>query len=741
MNTKKIGLRRSLRVGLFILIGLVSIITYGWQCGSIGEKQYTFYPYEWTTGSSVNTGVISATYSETLSATINPNGVDTEVYFEWGSTYGWNVTTPRTLGNGRYDITVTETVTSLLPNTTYYYRLAVLRGNDLTYTETQSFTTFGRPSCTTEIATNISSLSATLNATVNPNGLATTIYFQWGLSSSYGNRTADQSIGSGVVGVFVASNITGLSAYTNYSYRVVAVNIEGTVYGNNRTFNSGPPQPVATTGSASSINYNSAIINGVVNPNGQDTTINFQWGPVTTYGNTTSSQIIPSGSGNVNVSASLTGLAANTTYYYRLTARNPAGESYGTQVSFTTPPPPPSAATTPVTNVNYSVATLTASVNPNGLATTVYFQWGTSIFYGNTTSIQAIGSGITDVSVTATITGLLGNTNYNYRVVATNSSGTTNGFNQIFTTLVPPPSATTIAATGIAAFTATLNASVNPNGGATTVYFEYGTTITYGSSTTPTAIGSGTGPVSIQRAITGLTSSTTYYFRIVAVNGNGTTYGNRLQFNTSAQPPTAVSLPASNVTSSSGFTFNATVNPNGSTTTVYFQYGIYSYWYNYGNTSSQPIGNGRTPITVTQGFTSSTPGVTYYFRVVAYNSFGQYSYGAQQSFTTPLAGAPSVVTNPATNITRTNAQLNGTVNSNGLGTTVYFRYRTASPQGPWNIQSPPLDNGSGTGDWLVWTGQSLEPALIPNTLYEFQVYATNASGTTYGAILSFRTLP
>jgi len=737
------GSRRALQIALFALIGLVSMITYGWQCGEMGVKEYTLYPFSWTSGSSDNTGTISATYSGTLTSTINPNGVNTTVYFEWGSIYGWSATTPRALGNWNYDITVTETVTSLLPNTIYYYRLAILREGDIlpSYTENQSFTTFGRPSCTTEIATNVSSLSATLNGTVNPNGLDTTIYFQWGLSSSYGNRTTDQSISSGTVGIYAADNISGLGAYTTYFYRVVAVNVEGTVYGDNRTFNSGPPSPVATTNSASSVNYNYAVINGAVNPNGQETTINFQWGQTTAYERgSTNSQIIPAGTGNINVSASLTGLSASTTYYYRLTARNPAGTGYGSQQSFTTPPPPPIATTTAASTTTYNSAILTATVNPNGLATTVYFEWGVSTLYGSSTTIQAIGSGITDVSITATITGLAGNTTYNYRVVATNSSGTTNGFNQSFTTGVAPPTATTNPATGIGAFTATLNAAVNPNGGATTAYFEWGTTITYGSITTPTPIGAGNTFVVLNALLTGLTSSTTYYFRIVAINGSGPTNGINRTFITSPQAPTATTLPASGVTTSTA-TLNAIVNPNGATTTVYFQWRTSTLlpW-----TSSQypeNIGNGRIPVTVSPVTLILQSGTTLYYRIVAYNA-GGYSYGAELSFTTPLPGAPTVITQPATDITRTNARLNGLVNSNGQSTTVYFQYGTTPTVGPsWYLQSPPFDNGSGTGDWIVSTGQQLFPVLNPNTIYYFRVYATNASGTTYGGILSFRTLP
>jgi len=73
--------------------------------------------------------------------------------------------------------------------------------------------------------------------------------------------------------------------------------------------------------------------------------------------------------------------------------------------------------------------------------------------------------------------------------------------------------------------TATLNATVNPNGYATTYYFEYGTTTSYGTTTTSTSAGSGTSAVSATANLTGLSPGTTYDFKIVATNANGTTYG------------------------------------------------------------------------------------------------------------------------------------------------------------------------------------------------------------------------
>jgi hypothetical protein len=93
-----------------------------------------------------------------------------------------------------------------------------------------------RPSVTTGRATNVAKNSATLNGTVNPNGIATTYYFQWGLTSAYGNTTSTQSAGSGVSNVAVSADLTGLTPKTTYHYRLVATNSFGTSYGVDMTF-------------------------------------------------------------------------------------------------------------------------------------------------------------------------------------------------------------------------------------------------------------------------------------------------------------------------------------------------------------------------------------------------------------------------------------------------------------------------------------------------------------------------
>jgi len=92
------------------------------------------------------------------------------------------------------------------------------------------------PTVTTGLATNVTPISATLNGTVNPNGLLTNYYFQWGTTTAYGHTTTSQPAGSGTGNVAVSANLTGLSPNTTYHYQLVATNSNGTNYGADSMF-------------------------------------------------------------------------------------------------------------------------------------------------------------------------------------------------------------------------------------------------------------------------------------------------------------------------------------------------------------------------------------------------------------------------------------------------------------------------------------------------------------------------
>jgi hypothetical protein len=118
------------------------------------------------------------------------------------------------------------------------------------------------------------------------------------------------------------------------------VNSAGTTYGSQLTFktsNSTVTAPTAATVAATAVTASSATLNGQVNAKGATTTVTFEYGTTTAYGSTKAATPgTVSGATATNVAAALTGLAANTTYYYRVKAVNSAGTTYSAQQSFVT---------------------------------------------------------------------------------------------------------------------------------------------------------------------------------------------------------------------------------------------------------------------------------------------------------------------------------------------------------------------------------------------------------------------
>jgi subtilase family serine protease len=101
----------------------------------------------------------------------------------------------------------------------------------------------------------------------------------------------------------------------------------------------------------------------------------------------------------------------------------------------------PTVATRSATSVLDTTATLNGSVDPNGSATTYRFEYGTTIAYGSQSPVSdgSAGSGSSASPVSTGLSGLTPGTTYHYRLVATNTAGTTNGADQSFTTVAKPP--------------------------------------------------------------------------------------------------------------------------------------------------------------------------------------------------------------------------------------------------------------------------------------------------------------
>jgi hypothetical protein len=160
-------------------------------------------------------------------------------------------------------------------------------------------------------------------------------------------------------------------------------------------------------------------------------------GPTTWYSNISADQM----SGTVNFSPALE--PGQTTYFGLEGALTAAQISPGGSPQGGTFVAPPTVTTTG--------ATFSALVDPNGSATTAYFQYGivaadrgpgsSTATYDESTPVQNVGGDFANHTVTASVSGLVPNATYNVQLVATNSGGTTFGPNQTFTTgkTAPPP--------------------------------------------------------------------------------------------------------------------------------------------------------------------------------------------------------------------------------------------------------------------------------------------------------------
>jgi len=215
------------------------------------------------------------------------------------------------------------------------------------------------------------------------------------------------------------------------------------------------------------------------------------------------------------------------TFPYYCTQHHEGGQVIVTNATPTPTPPtgPPIATTNPAAFIASFSATLKGSLNPDGLSTTFHFEYGTTTSYGLTTAPQT-HTGDTSRPVSANINSLAAHTTYHFRIVASNTAGTTFGSDTTFTTLPMTgfPVVTTNPATNVTASSARLNGTLDPHGLSTTVYFQYGTTSSYGSIT-PNQIKTGNDYQNVFAGISGLTPGTTYHFRIVATNTVGTRYG------------------------------------------------------------------------------------------------------------------------------------------------------------------------------------------------------------------------
>lgn len=185
--------------------------------------------------------------------------------------------------------------------------------------------------------------------------------------------------------------------------------------------------------------------------------------------------------------------------------------------------------------ITQSSATVIGMVVPSS-RTQYYFAFGTTRAYGLRTAWTLVRSRRKRVRAAAEIAGLTPARTYHYRLVAAGCGHCrpVYGADRVFTTaaIPAPPGVETSPANAIGQTTATLTGTVNPQGRATSYFFMYGPTQSYGFQTLVRRAGSRRA-AGVTSPLSGLGAVTTYYYRLVATSSAGTTYGADETFTTS----------------------------------------------------------------------------------------------------------------------------------------------------------------------------------------------------------------
>src|SRR5262249_48605610 len=160
------------------------------------------------------------------------------------------------------------------------------------------------PTVATGAATAPTAGGITLTGSLNPNARSTNWYFEYGMTTGYGSRTATRNAGSGSATVTVAAALTGLAPGTTFHYRLVAGSSGGTVRGADATFTT-LGAPAVRTGGVTRLSTTKAVIGGEVDTLGLAGSYWFEYGHTTSYGLRTPGETIATGSGRLVIALPL----------------------------------------------------------------------------------------------------------------------------------------------------------------------------------------------------------------------------------------------------------------------------------------------------------------------------------------------------------------------------------------------------------------------------------------------------
>lgn len=542
------------------------------------------------------------------------------------------------------------------------------------------------PTVSTISATSITATGATLNGNLVSMGNTATcnVWFQYGLSTSYGSTTTQQSKTS--IGSFSAG-ISSLTTGTLYHFRACASNSVGTNYGADMTFtpSSGTQLTCDAHGPYTGVINSPVSFSGTAS-GGTTYSWDWNWGDSTTHGNTQNPTHTYTSTGTKTVTLTVTSGSNTATDTATATI-----STSGTSLTVSTTVASGTTTTGAILNGNL--------VNMGGTTTCdVWFQYGKTTSYGSTTSHQTKTS---TGSFSATISGLTSGTTYHFRAVASNSVGTVYGSDSQFTT--------------------------TSGGGSGTTFGNIGIGDQYGEEVENTilflqASPSGSGTLSkISAYIIGQTTTVKFKTAIYSSSLSKLAQSSEVTVNTDWTGQW-VDFPISGISITSGTQYYLAIwAENNADAEVYVKFAE-----NLGSNSGADNDRdytalgGTFPTTLVKDVSCNPvcpPDEDDLTRQKNYCIYGTYSVSN---------GFPVVETLPATSVATTTAILNGNLVSS-TSCTVRFEYGTTTSYGTTTTAQTKTG-----GTFLQSIG-----GLVSGTTYHFRAIATNTVGTSYGLDMKF----
>ncbi len=280
------------------------------------------------------------------------------------------------------------------------------------------------------------------------------------------------------------------------------------------------------------------------------------------------------------------------------------------------------------------------------------------------------------------------------------------------------PDVVTSKASKVARTTAILNGSIDGDGKAAKYHFQWGTSEEELSQDTP-VVGSAAGEEKVSATLSGLHPSTTYFFRIVGENENGSNVGVIREVTT----PTAVegvsTGPVANLQPESA-TLTGALKPGGLDAHYYFEWGTTT---SYGSKSPEPptdAGSGGESVKAETPLAGLKPNTLYHYRIVTENELGV-TRGEDHKFTT--SGPPRITIEPVTGLGHNEATVNAKINPGELATGYHFEYGETTAYGT----EVPLGGGTiPAGETPVAVSAPLSALKIGST-YHYRVVASNSA--------------